>query len=69
VLRSFTAFIAGSVTASKKVGLEINVDETKYMLLSRQQNEVQSLVIKIANRLFETVSQFRYLGATVTSEI
>jgi hypothetical protein len=26
------------IDASKEVGLEINVDKTKYMLLSRQQN-------------------------------
>jgi hypothetical protein len=27
-----------SIDASKEVGLEINVDKTKYMLLSRHQN-------------------------------
>jgi hypothetical protein len=39
--------------ASKEVGLEINVDKTKYMLLSRQQNVGQNRDMKIANRLFE----------------
>jgi hypothetical protein len=54
------------IDESKEVGLEINVVETKYMLLSRQQNVGQNLDIKIANRSFENVSQFKYLGTTVT---
>jgi hypothetical protein len=54
--------------ASKEVGLEINVEKTKYMLLSRQQNVCQNRDIKIANRSFENVSQFKYLGTTVTNQ-
>jgi hypothetical protein len=38
------------INASKEVGLEINVEETKYMLLSSHQNVVQNRDIKIANR-------------------
>jgi hypothetical protein len=52
----------------KEVGLEINVDETKYMLLSRHQNVGQNWDIKIVNRSFENVSQFKYLGTTVTNQ-
>jgi hypothetical protein len=37
-------------------GLEINVDNAKYMLLSRHQNVGQNRDIKIANRSFENVS-------------
>jgi hypothetical protein len=48
--------------ASKEVGLEINVEKTKYMLLSRDQNVGQNRDIKIANRSFENVSQLKYLG-------
>jgi hypothetical protein len=48
--------------ASKDVGLEINVERTKYMLLSRQQNVGQNRNIKIANTSFENASQFKYLG-------
>jgi hypothetical protein len=40
----------------------------KYMLLSRHQNVSQNRDIKIANRLFEKVSQFKYLGTTVTNQ-
>jgi hypothetical protein len=55
------------IDASKEVGLEINVEKTKYMLLSRQKNVGQNRDIKIENRSFENVSQFKYLGTTVTN--
>jgi hypothetical protein len=54
--------------ASKEVGLEIYIEETKYMLLSRHQNAGQNRNIKITNRSFENVSQFKCLGTTVTNE-
>jgi hypothetical protein len=38
------------------------------MLLSRHQNVAQNRDIKIANGLFENVSQFKYLGTTVTNQ-
>jgi hypothetical protein len=40
-------------------GLEINVEKTKYMLLSRHQDVDQNRYTKIANRSFENVSQFK----------
>jgi hypothetical protein len=49
------------IDASKGVGLEVNIEKTKYMLLSRHQNAVQNHDIKIGNRCFENVAQFRYL--------
>jgi hypothetical protein len=55
------------IDASNKVGLEINIEKTKYMLLSRHQNVGQNRDVKIANRSFVNVSQFKYLGATVTN--
>jgi hypothetical protein len=42
---------------NKDAGLEINVEKTMYMLLSRHQNVGQNRDIKIANRSFENVSQ------------
>jgi hypothetical protein len=51
------------IDASKEVGLEVNTEKTKYMLLSRHQNAGQSHDIKIANKCFENVAKFRYLGA------
>jgi hypothetical protein len=48
--------------------LEVNAEKSKYMLLSRHQNAVQSLDIEIAHRSFENVVQFGYLRTTVTNE-
>jgi hypothetical protein len=44
------------IDASKEVGLEINVEKTKYMLLSHHLNVGQKRDVKIANRSFENVS-------------
>jgi hypothetical protein len=54
--------------AGKKVGLEVNTEKTKCMLLSRRQNAGQNHDINIANRCFENMAQFRYLGTTVTNQ-
>jgi hypothetical protein len=56
------------IDASKEVGLEINVEKTKYMLLSHHQNIGRNRDIKITNRSFGDVLQFKYLGMTVTNE-
>jgi hypothetical protein len=56
------------INASKEVGLEIKVEKTKYMLLSRHQNAGQNRDIKTANRSFENVSQFKYLGKRVSNQ-
>jgi hypothetical protein len=56
------------IDASREVGLEINVEKTKYMMLSCHQNVGQNRDMKIANRSFENVSQFKYLGTTVTNQ-
>jgi hypothetical protein len=57
-----------SLESIKEVGLEVNTEKTKYMLLSHQQNAGQNHDIKIANRCFENEAQFRYLGTTVTDQ-
>jgi hypothetical protein len=54
------------IDASKEFGLEINIEKIEYMLLSRHQDAVQNRDIEIVNRSFENVSQFKYLGTTVT---
>jgi hypothetical protein len=56
------------IGASKEVGLEVNIEKTKYMLLSRHQNAGQNHDVKIGNRCFENVAQFRYLGTTITNQ-
>jgi hypothetical protein len=50
--------------ASKEVGLEVNPEKTKYMLMSRSQKVGQKYSLKIANRSFEDVAKFKYLGTT-----
>jgi ribosomal protein S2 len=50
------------------VHLEVNTEKTKYMLLSRHQNAEQSYDIKIANRCFENVANFRYMGTNITNQ-
>jgi hypothetical protein len=45
--------------ASKEFGLKINIMKTKYALLSRHQYLGQNRAIKIANKWFENVSQFK----------
>jgi hypothetical protein len=50
------------IFASKEIGLEINVEKTKYMLLSCHQNVGQNWDVKIANRSFENVSPFKIFG-------
>jgi hypothetical protein len=54
--------------ASKEVGLEVNPEKTKYMLMSRSQNTGRKYNIKIANRSFEDVAKFKYLGTTLTDQ-
>jgi hypothetical protein len=54
------------VDASKEVGVEVNTEKTKYMLMSRHQNAGQNHYIKIANRYSENVAQFKYLGTNIT---
>ncbi|KAJ4433756.1 hypothetical protein ANN_16068 [Periplaneta americana] len=53
--------------ASKEIGLEVNPEKTKYMIMSRDQNIVRNGNIKIGNLSFEEVEKFKYLGATVTN--
>jgi UDP-N-acetylglucosamine 2-epimerase len=58
------------IDASKEVGLEINVEKTKYVLLSRHRNVGQNRNIKIAytRKSFENVSQYKCFGTTVTNQ-
>jgi len=56
------------VVASKENGLQVNVDKTKYMVMSRDQNAARSHSIKTDNSCFERVEEFKYLGITLTNK-
>jgi hypothetical protein len=56
------------IGASKEVGLEVNVENTKYMLVPHDQNPDQNRDIETGHKSFQNVSQFKYLGMTVTSQ-
>jgi hypothetical protein len=56
------------IDASKEVGLEVNIEKTKYMLVSHDQNAEQNRDIKITNKLSENVSQFKCSRTTVTNQ-
>ncbi|KAJ4447543.1 hypothetical protein ANN_09550 [Periplaneta americana] len=53
--------------ASKEIGLEVNPEKTKYMIMSRDQNIVRNGTIKVGDLYFEEVEKFKYLEATVTN--
>jgi hypothetical protein len=54
--------------ASKKVGVEVNLEKTKYMLMSRSQKVGQKHSVNIANRSFEDMAKFKYLGTRLTDQ-
>jgi hypothetical protein len=56
------------IYAINEVGLEVNPEKTKYMLMSRSQKIGQKHSIKIANRSFEDVATFKYFGTTLTDQ-
>jgi hypothetical protein len=56
------------IDASKEVSLEIRVQKTKYLLLSHHPNVGQNRDMKIGDRSFENVSQFKYLVTTVINQ-
>jgi hypothetical protein len=53
--------------ASKEGGLEIKAEETKHMSMSRHQTTGQNHYIKVANKSFEYVAKFKYLGTALTN--
>ena len=47
------------IKASKDTGLEVNSENTKYMIISRRQNVIQNQNIVIGNLSFEYVEKFK----------
>jgi len=50
------------------IGLEVNADKTKYMVMSRDQSAGQNYSIRTDNKSFENVEQFRYMGTTLLNQ-
>ena len=56
------------LVASKEIGLEVNADKTKYMVMSRYQDAGRSYSIKIDNSSFERVEEFMYVGTILKNQ-
>jgi len=56
------------VVATKEIGLEVNVDKTKCMIMSRDQNAGRSHSMKTDNSSIERVEEFKYFGTTLTNK-
>jgi hypothetical protein len=59
---------AALLDASKQVGLEVNLEKTKYILMSHSQKTGQKYNMKIGNRSFEDVAEFKCLRTTPTDQ-
>jgi hypothetical protein len=53
---------------SRDIGLEINAEKTKYMIMSHHPISGQNQNIRISNESFEKVAKFKYLEMTLTNE-
>ena len=47
--------------ASQEIGLGVNANKTKYMVMSRDQNAGRSHSMKTDNSSFERTEEFKYL--------
>jgi len=56
------------VAATREIGLEVNADITKYMVMSRDQNAERIHSVRIDNSTFDRMEEFKYLGTTLTNQ-
>jgi len=49
--------------------IEVNIEEAKYIIMSRDQNAGRIHSVMIDNSTFERVKEFKYLGTTLTIKI
>jgi hypothetical protein len=56
------------LVGSKEIGLEVNSDKTKYVVMSGDQNAGRSHNIKADNTFFERIEEIKYLGTTLTDQ-
>ena len=53
---------------SKEIGLEVNADNTKYVVMSGEQNAGRSQNMRTDNKSFEMVEEFKYLETALTNQ-
>jgi hypothetical protein len=53
---------------SRDIGLEINAEKTKYMIMSHHPDSVQNHNIRTANVVLENVAKYKYMGMTLTNQ-
>ena len=56
------------VAATREIGLEVSVDKTKYMVMSRDQNAGRIHSVRVDNITFERMPEFKYLETTLTNQ-
>jgi len=56
------------VAATREIGLEVSIDKTKYMVMSRDQNAGRIHSVRTDNSTFKRVEEFKYLGTTLTNQ-
>ena len=54
--------------ATKEIGLEVNADKTKCMVMSREQTAGLRHTMNVDNSSIERVEEFKYLGTTLTNQ-
>jgi len=55
--------------ANKQIGLEVNADNTEYMVMPRDEHAGQNNNITLGNRSFGRAEQLRYLENLIKNEI
>ena len=56
------------VVATKEIGLKVNADKTKYMVMSWNRNAGRGHSVKIDNSCIERMEDFKYMGTTLTDQ-
>jgi hypothetical protein len=54
--------------ASKEIGLEVNSEKSKYIFMSLYQTAGQNNYVRVANKSFDKLAKFNYLGSTLTDQ-
>ena len=56
------------LVATKEIGVEVNTDKSKYMVMSRDRNAGRGHSVKTDNSSIEWVEEFKYSGTTLTDQ-